>query len=63
MRLTVKAFLAAIVILTISHIVAVTTESQVAAQTSWILIWVVIGVAVVMLGDLVYQWSRQSTGQ
>lgn len=63
MRLSTKALLGAIAALALSHIIAVTTESQIAAQTSWILIWVVIAFALVAFGDVVYHWSRRSIGR
>ncbi|AEN06771.1 hypothetical protein [Halolamina sp.] len=56
MRLPTKALLVGLVLLAVSHFFAITTESQIAAQLSWLLIFAVIILALVALV------SRYSTG-
>ncbi len=62
MRLPAKALLLGLVALTASHLIAITTESQAVAQLSWLLIFAVIGLALLTLGDeIVHRFRRKDT--
>lgn len=59
MRLPAKALLLGLVTLAVSHVIAITTESQAVAQFSWLLIFAVIGLAVITLSDMIVRRVRQ----
>lgn len=62
MRLPTKALLLGLVILPASHLIAIITESQAVAQLSWLLIFTVIGVALLALVDeIVHRIRRKDT--
>lgn len=49
MKLSTKALLVGLAVLAVSHLLAITIESQLAAQLTWLLIFAVIILAVVAL--------------
>lgn len=62
MHLPAKALLLGLVALSVSHLVAITTESQAAAQLSWLLIFAIIGLALLTLGaKIVHRIRREDT--
>lgn len=59
MRLPAKALLLGLATLAVSHVIAITTESQTVAQFSWVLIFVVVGLAAITLGDIIVRRVRR----
>lgn len=59
MRLPAKALLLGLATLAVSHVIAITTESQAVAQFSWLLIFAISGLAVIAFVDMVVHHIRQ----
>jgi hypothetical protein len=58
MRTSLRALLGVLGLLATSHVVAVTTESQVAAQFSWVLVSVLAVLVAVVAVESAYRWVR-----
>lgn len=59
MRPPTKALLVVLGALSVSHLIAITTESQAAAQASWLLVSMAALTALVALGDAFYWGVRR----
>lgn len=58
MRISLRALLGVLGLLATSHLVAVTTESQVAAQFSWVLVSALAGLVAVVVVESAYGLVR-----